>query len=57
MQNDNHFVQASMCQLIEAEWHIYASVQHTNFASDNDLLPVWNQAIIWTNAVILSIRP
>ena len=39
MQNDNHFVQASMCQLIEAEWHIYASVQHTNIGSDNGLSP------------------
>ena len=29
----------------------------TNIASDNGLSPVRHQAIIWTNAVILSIRP
>ena len=33
-------------KLIEAEWCIYASVKHTNIASDNSLLPVWHQAII-----------
>ena len=38
-------------------WCIYASVKHTNIASDNGLLPVWHQAIIWTNAAIMSIRP
>ena len=43
--------------LIEAEWLIYASVQHANIASDNGLLSVRWQAIIWTNAAILSIRP
>ena len=36
---------------------MYASVQHTNITSDNGLLPVQHQAIIWTNAAILSIRP
>ena len=35
----------------------YMSVQYTNIASDNGLLPVLRQAIIWTNAAILSIRP
>ena len=43
-------------QLIEGEWGIYASVQHTNIASDNGLTPIWCQAIIWTNAALLSIR-
>ena len=43
--------------LIEAEWPIYASAQHANIASDNGLSPVRRQAIIWTNAGILSIRP
>ena len=28
----------------------------TNIGSDNGLLPVWRQAIIWTNAGILPIR-
>ena len=32
-------------------------MQHTNIASDNSLSPVWRQAIMWTNAAILSIRP
>ena len=40
-----------------AEWLIYASVKHTNIASDNDLSPIRRQAIIWTNAEILSIGP
>ena len=42
---------------IEAEWRIYASVKHTNIASDNDLSPIRRQAIIWNNAIILLIRP
>ena len=38
--------------------YIYTSVQHTNTASDNCLVPVRRQAIIWTNATtILPIRP
>ena len=41
----------------EAVWCIYASVQHANIASDNGLSPVQRQAIIWTNAAILSIIP
>ena len=32
-------------------------MQHTNIVSDNALLPVQCQAIIWTNAATLSIRP
>ena len=35
----------------------YVSVKHTNIASDNGLSPIWRQAIISTNAAILSIRP
>ena len=35
----------------------YAQVQHTNIASDNCLSPVWCQAIIRTDAAILSITP
>ena len=35
----------------------FTSVQYTNIASDNGLAPVRRQAIIWTNAAILSIRP
>ena len=42
--------------LIDADWRTYAAVQHTNFASDNSWSPVRRQAIIWTRAVILSIR-
>ena len=43
--------------LIEAEWHIYTSVQHANIVSDNGLSPVRRQAIIWTNTATLTIRP
>ena len=42
--------------LIDAEWRRYASVKHTIIASDICLSPFWCQAIIWTNAAILSIR-
>ena len=41
---------------MEAEWRIYASVEHTSIGLDNGLSPVRRQAIIWTNAYILSIR-
>ena len=43
---------------MEAEWHIYASVNYTITGSDNGLPPVQGcQAIIWTNAGILLIGP
>ena len=44
-KNDFNF----MCNLIEAEWRIYASVNYTNIGSDNGLSPDRRQAIIWTN--------
>ena len=44
-------------QLIGTEWCIYASVNYTIIASDNGLLPVWHQAIIWTNVGLLLIVP
>ena len=47
----------SWYQLIEAKWGIYSSVQHTNIGSDNGLSPTRRQAIIWTSAAMLSIRP
>ena len=36
---------------------MYASLQHNKIASDNGLVPVWHQAINWTSAAKLSIRP
>ena len=42
--------------LIEAEWRIYASVNWAIIGSDNGMSPGRRQAIIWTNAGILSIR-
>ena len=33
-------------QIIEAEWHIYASVSYVTIGSDNGLSTVWCQAII-----------
>ena len=34
-------------------WYIYGSLNWVNICSDNDLLPVWHQAIISTNADLL----
>ena len=39
------------------EWRIYASEQHNSIAPYNGLSPVRRQAIVWTNALILSTRP
>ena len=36
---------------------IYASLNWVIIGSNNGLSPGWRQAIIWTNALILSIRP
>ena len=46
-----------MPYLTEVKWRIYASVQQTNIASDNGLAPARRQAIIWSNAAMLLIRP
>ena len=35
----------------------YMSVNWFSIGSDNGLSPVWRQAITWTNAKLLSIRP
>ena len=43
--------------LIEAKWRVYVSVNQTIISSDNGLSPNRRQAIIWTNAVLLLIRP
>ena len=45
-----------MCQLIEAQGRIYASVKHTIIGSDYDLPPGRHQAIIWTNVRVLLLR-
>ena len=37
--------------------YIYASVNQDIIGSDDGLLPVWQQAIIWPNTDKLSIRP
>ena len=46
-----------MCELIEAEEHIYPSVNWVIIGSDNSLLPVWHQAIICTNDGLSLIGP
>ena len=46
-----------MNELIEAECCIYASVPAAITGSDNGLSPVQCQAIIWTNAGLLLIKP
>ena len=43
--------------LIETEWSIYSSPSWAIIGSNNNLSPVRRQAIIWTNAVFLSIGP
>ena len=42
--------------LTEVEWRIYASVNQVTIGPDNGLSPNRHQAIIWTNADLLSIR-
>ena len=43
--------------LIEAGWNVKASVNWANIGSDNGLSPVWCQAIIRSNAGLLSREP
>ena len=44
-------------KLIQDEWRIYASATYDIIDSDNGLSPLRRQAIIWTNAGILSVVP
>ena len=53
--NDSEERKMLVFQLIEPELHIYASVNKVIISSDNDLSPVWRQAIIWTNDGLLLI--
>ena len=41
-------------QSTKAEWCIYTSVNWAIIDSDKGLVSVWRQAIIWTNAGLLS---
>ena len=43
--------------LVEAEWHIYVSMNYAIIASDNGLSPDRRQTIIWNSAKILSSDP
>ena len=43
--------------LIEVKWRIYASLNWVIIGSNNELSPLRCQAIIWTNAGILSVGP
>ena len=52
-----NFIYSMLTPETEAEWRVYAWVQHNNIGSDNGLSPVRRQAIIWNNAAILPIRP
>ena len=47
----------SVMSLITSSPPIYALVNWVSIGSDNGLSPGWHQAIIWTNAYVLSIRP
>ena len=42
---------------IKAGWRIYASLTYIIIGSHNGLLPVRHQAIIWSNALLLSTGP
>ena len=44
-------------KLIEAQWRLYVSVQHTDIGSNNGLSPGRRQAIILTNAGMLLTGP
>ena len=44
-------------QAIEVEWCRYAPVNKAIFGSAKGLLPIWCQAIIWTNAELLLTGP
>ena len=46
-----------MCQLISPYCRMYVSVNWVSIGSDNDLSPIRRQAIILTNAGLLSIGP
>ena len=50
-------ISVKIFQLIEAKWHIHASLNWVIIGSNNGLSPVQRQAIIWTNAGILLIGP
>ena len=43
--------------LTETEWLIHVSVNYATIGTDNGLSPIWHQAIILSNADLLSIRP
>ena len=45
-------VNTSTFPILKGTWYIYASVTYATIGSDNDLLPVRHQAIIWTNTSI-----
>ena len=47
----------SVLKLISPYCRVYASVNQVSIGSDNGLSPVWRQAIILTNAGLLSIEP
>ena len=49
------WIQQDKSQHIEAVWSIYPPVNWAIIGSDNGLAPVRCQAIIWTNAGLLSI--
>ena len=50
-------VECPLCLLIEADWHIYASVNLAIIDADDGFSPNRRQDIIWTDAWILSIGP
>ena len=42
---------------LRSQCRIYVSVNRVSIGSDNGFSPTWHQAIIWTNAGLLSIGP
>ena len=45
------------CELSEAEWRIYVSVNYVTIGSYIGLSPIRRQAIIWTSGYLLSNVP
>ena len=52
-----HFIHASLCELIEADWFITALLKWVIIGSGNSSSPIRRQAITWPNNVFLSIEP
>ena len=53
----NSLVSHTIIEHIEAEWGIYALAIYVFIGTDDGLSPDRRQAIIWTNATLLFLKP